>query len=297
MDFVVETISTDSFYSNLLLGLPKVLEKNKRFGIKKLYLMRHQPVPNTEICAWEQKNGILFPEDLRNFYSSTDGFCYTWFCEYGMRKTNVTGKLEISPLNKVIQVVGYRTHTDPGVQLDGVKYKLKLGQNSKVFEISQLENTKICVVYLTTRFVPTIWLCTQDMQFYYLADNFTMYFRMAIAHLGFPYWQLLYTPHGIPEWAKVLIRLFYPKMLNKRTKTVEVIKKDRSKKLQDNYPVNKLDVNVFKYHTKSIRPTTTVVRRDKTPSPSKSPRKKKYYWVKSRYLKKGGNNIIIKSNK
>lgn len=121
-----------------------------------------------------------------------------------VNRVSVTGKIEIYPLNKLCQIVGYKTKVDPGVQLDGVRYKLKLGNNSKVFEICKLEDDcKVCVVYLNSRFIPTIWLCTADMKFYYLADNFTMYFRMAVAHLGFPYWQLLYTPNGVPEWTKV----------------------------------------------------------------------------------------------
>lgn len=103
------------------------------------------------------------------------------------------------------------------------------------------------------------------------------------------------------------MRLLYPKMLssNKKIKTIEMLKKQRAKKLQENYPdipVNKLDANVFKYHTKSMRVPAAVIRRDeKTPSPAKSPRKKKYYWVKSRYMKKSfqgtsGGNIQIKKS-
>ncbi|KAK9751823.1 hypothetical protein QE152_g4708 [Popillia japonica] len=234
MDFVVETISTDSFYYNLLLGIPKILEHHRKFGIRKRHLTRYLPVAHSEICAWEQKHGILLPEDLRNFYTSSDGFFYQWHCTYEMNRVSVTGKIEIYPLNKLCQIVGYKTKVDPGVQLDGVRYKLKLGNN----------------MYLNSRFIPTIWLCTADMKFYYLADNFTMYFRMAVAHLGFPYWQLLYTPNGVPEWTKVLMRLLYPKMLssNKKIKTIEMLKKQRAKKLQENYPdipVNKLDANVL----------------------------------------------------
>jgi len=53
--------------------------------------------------------------------------------------------------------------------------------------------------------MPTIWLCTLDLKFYFLAENFTTYFRMAITHMGLTNWQLLYTPNGVPEWTKVNI--------------------------------------------------------------------------------------------
>lgn len=58
---------------------------------------------------------------------------------------------------------------------------------------------KVVVVYTHPHSVPKIWFCTSNTEFYSLADDFTAYIRMAIAHLGIPEWQLAFTPQGVSE--------------------------------------------------------------------------------------------------
>lgn len=50
----------------------------KHLNVQNKCLKRSYPVTHTDICSWEHKQGILLPEDLRNFYSCTNGFTFTW---------------------------------------------------------------------------------------------------------------------------------------------------------------------------------------------------------------------------
>lgn len=58
---------------------------------------------------------------------------------------------------------------------------------------------QVVVVYVNPHAIPKIWFITSAMEFYPLADDFTTYVRMAIAHLGIPEWQLAFTPKGVSE--------------------------------------------------------------------------------------------------
>jgi tubulin polyglutamylase complex subunit 2 len=79
MSFFVDVVSEDSFYENLTLGVMKLLEANS--CIKNVQLERRSPCDRAALSAWEQKHCCLLTEDLRNFYTSTDGFLITWSLE------------------------------------------------------------------------------------------------------------------------------------------------------------------------------------------------------------------------
>lgn len=54
-----------------------------------------------------------------------------------------------------------------------------------MFELANVDDSaKVVVVYPTIYSVPTIWFYSGQMHFSYLAEDFTTYFRMCIAHLG-----------------------------------------------------------------------------------------------------------------
>lgn len=77
--YFVDVVDEDSFYENLLLGVTRVLESNP--CVKKIELERKNACDRSLISAWEQKHCCLLTEDLRNFYTSTDGFVLTWSLE------------------------------------------------------------------------------------------------------------------------------------------------------------------------------------------------------------------------
>lgn len=79
MSFFVDIVSEDSFYENLTLGVSKLLEVNP--CVKNVQLERRGACDRAALSTWEQKHCCLLTEDLRNFYTSTDGFLLTWSLE------------------------------------------------------------------------------------------------------------------------------------------------------------------------------------------------------------------------
>ncbi|XP_017785960.1 PREDICTED: tubulin polyglutamylase complex subunit 2 [Nicrophorus vespilloides] len=292
MDFVVDKVSEDSFFVNLLLGLPKQLEKFEKLGVKSTYLSRRQPISHGDICAWEHKQGILLPEDLRNFYTSIDGFLFSWTFSFKMDKCITTGKIEINQLQDLVQIIGHEATQDPGVSTVGERFELKLGNSSKLFELVTINlDNKVVLVYLNSRYSPTIWLSTGPNEYYFLADDFTTYFRMAIAHLGIPKWQLLFTPEGIPQSIENMIRFLAPDLL-KDKRTTEWNRQDKERKIKCEFsdkPVNKVDVSIFKCLPKICQGIPRVVEKEKVKSPKKKlerersfnkPQRKPLYYIR-----------------
>ncbi|GJQ71772.1 hypothetical protein Trydic_g11465 [Trypoxylus dichotomus] len=203
------------------------------------------------IGTWEHHHDVIMPEDMKNFYYSSNGFLYQWSCAYGSRNNIVIGKIEINSIENLRQLAGYRTKSSPSVSLSGTAYLIRLGYASKVYEITTLENNnKVCLVYLDRKYVPTIWLCTHDMKFHFLADSFTKYFCMAITHLGVPNWQMLYIPEGVPKWSAGIMHLLSPGVLlqNRKTRTIESMRNQRILKAQTQHEaaeINVLDPKVF----------------------------------------------------
>nr|XP_023015136.1 tubulin polyglutamylase complex subunit 2 isoform X1 [Leptinotarsa decemlineata] len=241
MGFVVDKVSEDSFYENLLLGLSKVLEKNP--CISNLSLKRLSGVRQIEIRSWEHNNGIILPEDLRAFYFSTNGFLYTYDFSYdystGDQRLIRQGKIEVNPLEELVRTYGYETKNLAQVEQIGKKYKLTLSRDSKVFELCTVDDhAKVVLVYTTSYSIPSIWLYTASMSFSFLAEDFTIYFRMCIAHLGIPCWQYIVSKDGLPEWTKEMFLLIAPGVLSEDRNLIEVPKFN----LDD---VNKIDVNIF----------------------------------------------------
>ncbi|XP_065172387.1 LOW QUALITY PROTEIN: uncharacterized protein [Atheta coriaria] len=200
MDFVVDKVSEDSFFINVLAGLPQQLDKFKKLGIISRHLSRKLPASHSEICAWEQKQSILLPEDLRNFYNSCNGFLFTWTFRFGNAANEVTGRLQ-----------------------------------------------EVLLVYLNSRYSPTIWVTTGPQEFYFLSDDFRTYFRMLLVHIGIPGWQLLFTPQGVPQWAEnLLIQLLVPHLIQPGRRQSTKSKEKEITQEHFEIPVNRLDLTLFK---------------------------------------------------
>lgn len=47
---------------------------------------RRPPCDRVALSTWEQRHSAVLPEDLRNFYVSSDGFQLTWHYKYSGSK-------------------------------------------------------------------------------------------------------------------------------------------------------------------------------------------------------------------
>ena len=76
MSFFVDIVSEDAFFENLTLGVSRQLEASP--CVRNVQLERRGACDRASLSTWEQKHCCLLTEDLRNFYTSTDGFLLTW---------------------------------------------------------------------------------------------------------------------------------------------------------------------------------------------------------------------------
>lgn len=243
MGFVVDKVTEDSFYENLLLGLSKVLEKSP--CISNISLKRFSGVRQIDIRAWEHNNSVILPEDLRAFYSSTNGFSYIYNFSYEYNATESAntllreGNIRINPLNDIERIYGYETKNVAQVEQYGKNYMLVLSRESKIFELAPIDDyAKVVLVYINSYCIPSIWLYSSPMSFNYLAEDFTTYFRMCIAHLGIPCWQYIVTREGLPEWSREMFQLITPGVVSEDRNLV-----DYPKYSPDD--INKIDPNIF----------------------------------------------------
>lgn len=85
-----------------------------------------------------------------------------------------------------------------------------IGPKTKIFELSTVNDmAKVCLIYdSSSSNNPKIYLLElSSLKWIFLADNFSEYLRMAIAHLGLPYWELCFASCGLPSWTEVSERV------------------------------------------------------------------------------------------
>lgn len=128
-----------------------------------------------------------------------------------------------------------------------------LTSRSKVFELSNIIGiAKVCIVYESSEVQnPKIYLLEMNnLKWNFLAESFTEYLRMAIVHLGLPYWELCFSTCGLPSWAEQLFLLIAPHLLEKneprRNHTIPIE--------QEVPPFNNLDPTVFRTKPRCARP-------------------------------------------
>ncbi|KAK9881430.1 hypothetical protein WA026_016316 [Henosepilachna vigintioctopunctata] len=218
MVFLVDKVTEDSFYENLLLGLPRILDK---LPIVQGYkLQRNSPATKVEVKHWENTYRLSLPQDLRDLYLSCNGILltYVFFYEPTNREENacneIHAKIEVNPINALNLIVeGYEVKNIPRIYHDGYIYKLELSSESRIFELSKHDTYRVVLVYADPKSSPTIWIWFGTM-FYFIANDLTTYLKMAIAHLGVPYWQFIFTPMGLPGRSREMLNVLAPGILH-----------------------------------------------------------------------------------
>ncbi|CAK9812369.1 Tubulin polyglutamylase complex subunit 2 [Anthophora quadrimaculata] len=119
----------------------------------------------------------------------------------------------------------------------------------KMFEIARcFPESGLSKVYLVYRMKPdaeppTLWLHREDInRWCHLADNFTVYFRMMLVHLGLPLWQCCVAGLSLPTWVEQVYFLLGPHLLPSAVEPTETI----STSMWNNGPTNVIDTAIFK---------------------------------------------------
>ncbi|XP_052873509.1 tubulin polyglutamylase complex subunit 2 [Anopheles cruzii] len=266
----IGTDTEDMFYENLSLGLAKVLNNIPR--ITNVTLEKRLPCEKAQVTAWESRHNVYLPEDMKRFYLSTDGFNFYWSYQYSPNDTRRVGHIHFPHLiqitlvrdniDTILSVSPNTTLTAPPIirqsnyvdLSSGHLDHLNLNSRSKIFELSTIANlAKVCLVYETPETsTPHIFLLeTNSLRWQFLAESFTEYLRMSIAHLGLPYWELCFSSCGLPAWTEQLFLLLAPHLLEKndcrRLKNIVCV--------NENPPFNVLDPAVFRTKLRCSRQT------------------------------------------
>ncbi|XP_062133702.1 tubulin polyglutamylase complex subunit 2 isoform X2 [Drosophila sulfurigaster albostrigata] len=124
---------------------------------------------------------------------------------------------------------------------------------TKIFEINNInEVAKVCMFYESTNSNnPRFYLLELNtLSWQFLAETFSEYLRMAIAHLGLPYWELCFSSFGLPSWTEQLFLLLAPHLLEKHE-----LRRGRIINPACEHPYNIIDPNIFRGKPKGLAKT------------------------------------------
>ncbi|KAJ3232057.1 Tubulin polyglutamylase complex subunit 2 [Chytriomyces hyalinus] len=185
-------------------------------------------------CPNLQNAHIKLPSDLLAFYEMTDGLSVTWASRFKaaeppthqiqgkpIQLRNALGNIHVNKLEGVtmIPVQGYGA-----ISLDGVDPQALVGlalPPGPAFLLHDMGPTigGVCLVYPLPApddqqhqlDNPQIWFCsTRSLQWYYLANSFSNYMRVAVAHLGVCGWPQIFTDMGVPQEVLDWLSLYSP---------------------------------------------------------------------------------------
>lgn len=152
---------------------------------------------------------------MKSFFLCTDGFCLFWSYEYSATDNKRVGKIHIPHLIQItlirenLESIMNANHslTKTSISANDAIPPLNLSSKSKIFELSTiLDFAKVVMVYeVPESCVMKIYLLEMEsLKLQFLADTFTEYLRMCIAHLGLPYWELCFSNSlQLPSWTQV----------------------------------------------------------------------------------------------
>ncbi|KAK3753503.1 hypothetical protein QZH41_017993 [Actinostola sp. cb2023] len=166
-----------------------------------------------------QAHMIILPEEIKNFFLTSNGLLIQWCITFG--GSNLTlGKLEINSVAGLTSLTQNFSSNNDNPSLRDIDtdeedenghMKPHFDGRSKVFELDSCNGCgKVCLVYKNikagvTTSKPEVWFLDCALDWSYLADSFSSYFRMMIIHLGLPLWQYTFTSSGISPETKVSI--------------------------------------------------------------------------------------------
>ncbi|CAF4313135.1 unnamed protein product [Rotaria sp. Silwood2] len=152
---------------------------------------------------WEEKNECELPDDLKKFYTMSDGLEVRWSIKTGNAIPTFIGKMYINSLNDLTRITSSGSKQTAVDELNDFAENDTPRFNSCAWYIFELDpcdgQGRVCLVYSPNRDV-SIWFMDRSLHFHRLASTFTDYYRLFLLHCGLPYWQYKYTDFGIPPY-------------------------------------------------------------------------------------------------
>ncbi|XP_033939088.1 tubulin polyglutamylase complex subunit 2 [Pseudochaenichthys georgianus] len=229
MEETKESLTFKGVAERLTLGITRILENMP--GVVDVRFVEKEPAEKRSLLSWEQKNTCILPEDLRDFYLTTDGFTLTWSVKLDNECVPLGCMMinSVSTLCPLLQPVSlFSLPNAPSLaDLDWEEDGAESGRGrapaaphfdsrSRIFKLHSCGvNGKVCLVYknCTTGVVAQqseIWFLDRSLCWHLLTATFTSYYRLMITHLGLPEWQYAFTPYGPSPQAKQWASLYQP---------------------------------------------------------------------------------------
>ncbi|XP_017568629.2 tubulin polyglutamylase complex subunit 2 [Pygocentrus nattereri] len=213
------------FSERLTLGITRILESLP--GVLDVRFAEREPAEKRCLLSWEQKNSCVLPEDLRDFYLTTDGFTLTWNAKLenepvpvGCMVINSVARLRLLAQSNIYSLPSAPTLADLDFEdaFEGSEghEEPHFDSRSRIFELDSCGgNGRVCLVYKNctpgdVAQQSEIWFMDRSLYWHFLTSSFTAYYRLMITHLGLPEWQYTFTPYGPSPQAKQWASLYQP---------------------------------------------------------------------------------------
>ncbi|XP_059175968.1 tubulin polyglutamylase complex subunit 2-like [Physella acuta] len=214
----MEGIASRSHLDQTTLNIINYLEK--RNGICQINHDVRPPAERSVVLMWEQKNSLLLPEDLKNFFLTNNGFHLTWSVKIESLTIPV-GNMSICSIGQMVPVHINSIEGTPSQPSlwdlewddDTTGKRVPSFTKNKIFQLDSCEGYgKACLVYTTSEhdFKTEYWFLDRSLKWHYLCHSFQAYYRLMLMHLGLPHWHLAFTDVGLPPTAKQWFNLYAP---------------------------------------------------------------------------------------
>ncbi|XP_044073373.1 tubulin polyglutamylase complex subunit 2 [Siniperca chuatsi] len=228
MEETKESLAFKGVAERLTLGITRILESMP--GVVDVRFVEREPAEKRSLLSWEQKNTCILPEDLRDFYLTTDGFTLTWSVKLdnecvplGCMMINSVARLcpllqplSLFSLPNAPSLADLDWEESNTVGMGHAPAAPHFDSRSRIFELDFCGgNGKVCLVYKNcTQGVVAqqseIWFLDRSLCWHFMTATFTSYYRLMITHLGLPEWQYAFTPYGPSPQAKQWASLYQP---------------------------------------------------------------------------------------
>lgn len=201
------------FVDNFLSNVPEALSA---FGITDFAETVREGATSMHIASWEWEHQVKLPEDLRNFFRTTNGYSYTWTGRTVLRAyPTLSGRIEVNALTSLVEANGFVRRTRPQFKPVGLAVRqMEVSTGSRVFVLNVVGNGSVVVLaYLERSADPMVLVCTRSKELFYLAKSFSVYMEMATYFMGIPEWEMMYTAEGAPGLTVLLLRALKPHIL------------------------------------------------------------------------------------
>ncbi|OON20077.1 SMI1 / KNR4 family protein, partial [Opisthorchis viverrini] len=190
--------------------------KETKVAVCDIFVETPKAVDEGSLIEWERTNDCQLPDELRNFYLTTNGLSLIWYSKHSGKV--LIGRIQINGISALREAsFAFKSDMDFAQEMDVdlfVEILMRFSQGSlkkKMFILEQCPSS--CVVLVLNSRCSEIYYIDRDASFHRLCDTLSQYIRLAAVHLGIIGWQTCYTLSG-PRPEFLYAALYTPERLS-----------------------------------------------------------------------------------